>query len=139
MSDLILLLKSLSKQGLDEYISKQQKEESFPEYVINNINTTGKKITLYNKLLYLYNSKDYSFIFSNLGPYSPDITDEIIELKRLVPKNPLVLKTNGEYFPIMDFLSELKINCEKSGKKIDFDGLIDLSIDEWLKRKGIHK
>lgn len=133
MSDLVSLLKCLSEQGFLDFVEKKKDYEPFSIYVLENI-STGKKITIYNKLLYLYQTNDYSFIYSNLGPYSPDITEEIIELRKWIPKNERVLNSADNYESMNDFLTSLK----ESAEELTFDKLIELSINKWNENFG-HK
>ena len=139
MSDLVSLIRILSKDGLSDLIPKKENDISFANYFLENINTTGKKITIYNKLLYLYDSKNYSFIYSNLGPYSPDITDEIIELRKFIPMNEKVLNGSNNYDNIKNFLSDFKKSVREINEKITFDLLIELSIYKWLRRHESEK
>jgi uncharacterized protein YwgA len=117
-----------------DLVPKKAEGESFSEYVMENISTTGKKVTIYNKLLYLYNSNDYSFSYSNLGPYSLDITNEILKLKRMIPENKKALKRAFNYEEMSRFLSNLKESVMESGEILDFDKIIELSITAWHER-----
>jgi len=131
MSDLVSLIKCLSEQGLGELVPIKEENQLFPDYVMENISITGKKITVYNKLLYLYQSRDYSFVYSSLGPYSPKITEEIRALRKWIPVNEKVLNSADNYEDVSNFLTEFK---KSIGEEITFDLLLELSIHEWNER-----
>jgi uncharacterized protein YwgA len=133
MSNLILLLKCLSEEGLCDLIQKKEENESFQEYVIENIRedkkNTGRNIIIYNKLLFLYDSSDCRYFYSNFGPYSPETTEEIIELRNILPKNKKLLSNYLGYSKISEFLKELK----KSAKELTFENLVELACYKWIK------